>query len=123
MTVATIHKVVPHNGVFRSIVVNIFVLGRTSKTKQFKQQVIDILHLQREIKDFSGKTYPQDLEIYHAEKDTDKAIYKYTLDNYFDGDNDFTLVIERYSKTACVYSDTFGTLIPRKTTKLYALRW
>jgi hypothetical protein len=45
LTVATIHKVVPHNGVFRSIVVNIFVLGRTSKTKQFKQQVIDIKKL------------------------------------------------------------------------------
>lgn len=91
-------------------------------SKYTKQQIIDILHLQREIKDFSGKTYPQDLEIYHAEKDTDKAKYKYTLDNYFDGDNDFTLVIERYSKTACVYSDTFGTLIPRKTTKIYAIR-
>ena len=55
-------------------------------SKYTKQQIIDILHLQREIKDFSGKSYPQDLEIYHAEKDTDKAIYKYTLDNYFDGD-------------------------------------
>ena len=91
-------------------------------SKYTKQQVIDILHLQREIKDFSGKTYPQDLEIYHAEKDTDKATYKYTLDNYFDEGNDFTLVIERYSKTTCIYSDTFGALIPRKTTKIYAIR-
>ena len=91
-------------------------------SKYTKQQVIDILHLQREIKEVSGKTYPQELEIYHAEKDTDKARYKYTLDNYFDGGKDFTLVIERYSKTACVYSDTFGALIPRKTTKIYAIR-
>lgn len=91
-------------------------------SKYTKQQIIDILHLQREIKDFSGKAYPQYLEVYHAEKDTDKAKYRYTLDNYFDGDNGFTLVIERYSKTAGVYSDTFGTLIPRKTTKIYAIR-
>lgn len=101
-------------------------------SKYTKQQVIDILHLQnqdaimsivkRAIKDFSGKAYPQNLEVYYAEKDTDKAKYKYTLDNYFDGDNGFTLVIERYSKTAVVYSDTFGTLIPRKTTKIYAIR-
>ena len=94
----------------------------TDYSKYTKQQISDILHLQREIKDFSGKSYPQDLEIYHAEKDTDKAIYKYTLDNYVDGDNEFTRVIERYSKTAVVYSDTFGTLIPRKTTKIYAIR-
>ena len=44
-------------------------------SKYTKQQIIDILHLQREIKDFSGKSYPQDLEIYHAEKDTNKAKY------------------------------------------------
>ena len=91
-------------------------------SKYTKQQIIDILHLQREIKDFSGKSYPQDLEIYHAEKDTDQAKYKYTLDNYFDEGNDFTLVIERYSKTAGVYSDTSGTFIPHKTTKIYAIR-
>ena len=91
-------------------------------SKYTKQQVIDILHLQREIKDFSGKSYPQDLEIYHAEKDTDKARYKYTLDNCFNEGNDFTLVIKRYSKTARVYSDTLGALIPRKTTKIYAIK-
>lgn len=101
-------------------------------SKYTKQQIIDILHLQnkdtiiaivkRKIKDFSGKAYPQNLEVYYAEKDTDKAKYKYTLAKVFDGDNDFILVIERYSKTACVYSDTFGTFIPRKTTKIYAIR-
>lgn len=41
-TVVTIFKVMPRKNVFRTIVVNIFVLGRTKETKQFSKQVIDM---------------------------------------------------------------------------------
>lgn len=51
-TVVTVFKVVPNNGLFRSIVVNIFVLGRTSSTKQFSTQV---LHMKKIIEAFQPK--------------------------------------------------------------------
>lgn len=41
-TVVTVFKVRPYQDKYRSTVVNIFVLGRTSDTKQFHRQVIDM---------------------------------------------------------------------------------
>jgi hypothetical protein len=41
-TVATVFKVVPNNGRHRAIVVNIFMLGRSKDTKQFRRQAIDL---------------------------------------------------------------------------------
>lgn len=59
---------------------------------------------------------PQGIEVYTAEKETDKARYVYTLDNMATYDSNlYALVIERYSKTATVWSDLFGAYIPRKT--------
>lgn len=42
LTAVTVFKVMPHDGKYRSKIVNIFVLGRTSKTKQMNKQVIDM---------------------------------------------------------------------------------
>ena len=44
-TVATIFKVIPNKGRFRAVVVNIFMLGRTDKTKQFNRQATDLKRL------------------------------------------------------------------------------
>lgn len=41
-TVVTVFKVLPNRDRFRAVVVNIFVLGRTKQTKQFKQQTLDM---------------------------------------------------------------------------------
>lgn len=41
-TVVTVFKVFPNRDRFRAVVVNIFVLGRTKQTKQFKQQTLDM---------------------------------------------------------------------------------
>lgn len=41
-TVVTVFKVMPRNDIFRAVVVNIYILGRTRETKQFYRQVIDI---------------------------------------------------------------------------------
>ena len=52
-TVVTVFKVRPRkDGRYHSSVVNIFVLGRTKNTKQFKRQVID---MKRIIKAFQPK--------------------------------------------------------------------
>lgn len=72
-----------------------------------------------------GDLYPNGATHYHGEKDTEKAKYIYHLDNQFSKDLDngktFYLTIERYSKTATVWSDLFNAFIPRKTTKHYEI--
>lgn len=58
-------------------------------------------------------------EVWTAETEDDKARYLYTLDEML---GDFFLVVERYSKTATVWSDLFGAFIPRKTLKTYSIK-
>lgn len=41
-TVVVVHKVVPNKGRFRSIVANIFVLGRTNESRRFSSQALDL---------------------------------------------------------------------------------
>ena len=51
-TVVTVFKVMPNNGRYRAVVVNIFVLGRTKQSKHFKQQTLDMKKI---IKAFNPK--------------------------------------------------------------------
>ena len=44
-TVVTVFKVIPNKRGFRCVVVNIFVLGRTKRSKQFEQQALDLKRL------------------------------------------------------------------------------
>lgn len=58
-------------------------------------------------------------EVWTTETEDDKARYRYTLDEML---GDHFLVVERYSKTATVWSDLFGAFIPRKTLKTYSIK-
>ena len=93
-------------------------------SKLSKDEVIKNLNMQKVEKDFTKKSYPKGVEVWKGEKETEKAIYHYTLDNMFNlsDDEGFWLVVERYSKTATVYSELFGAYIPRKTIQSYNIK-
>ncbi len=86
-----------------------------------KADVIKELKLTQKMKDFTGTKYPKGTEVWTGEKETKSATYHYTLDNIFDNDDNFTLVVERFSKTATVWSDFYQKLFPAKTMHTYRI--
>lgn len=93
-------------------------------SKLSKNEVIKKLNMQKEEKDFTKNPYPAGVEVWKSEKETEKAIYHYNLNNMFNlsDDEGFWLIVERYSKTATVYSELFGAYIPRKTIQTYNIK-
>lgn len=91
-----------------------------------KTEIINLLNLKRRYYDCFGGEYRNGVEVYQGETETEKARYVYTLDNIMSNDLDdgkiYFLTVERYSKTATVWSDLFNTFIPRKTSKSYEIR-
>ena len=75
--------------------------------------------------DLHKKTTAKGYDCYTGEKETTEARFLYRLDNQFSRDLDdgktYYLTVERYSKTATVWSDLFGAFIPRKTIKVYTV--
>lgn len=93
-------------------------------SKLSKDEIIKELNMQKVEKDFTKKPYPKGVEVWESEKETAKAKYHYNLNNMFNlsDDEDFWLVVERYSKTATVYSTLFRAYIPRKTIQSYHIQ-
>lgn len=87
-----------------------------------KKEVIKALKLVKKQKAFDDKPLPKEIEVWTAEIDTPKATYHYTLDNLFEDDDNYTLVVERFSKTAQVWSELFNAYIPRKTMHTYCIK-
>lgn len=89
-----------------------------------KNEIINKLNLKQEKKDFTGSEHPKGVEVWAGKRDTEKAEYHYTLTNLFEWGEcrDFCLIVQRYSKTATVYSSLFGAYIPRKTQQTYIIK-
>ena len=88
--------------------------------KYKKMQIIKMLNLKQKKHDFDGVKMPDGVKVYTGRRETDAAIYHYTLDNLFAGD--FYLTVERYSKTAKpIWNNVLQAYFPRKTTKFYRI--
>ncbi len=100
------------------------------KTKNFdnmkKDNVIKTLSLKQRFHNVFGEKYPKGVEVFVGVSETKSAKYVYTLDNLMSVDlnepNTYFLTVERYSKTATVWSELFNAYIPRKTNKVYLIK-
>ena len=91
-----------------------------------KAEAIKKYNLTEQKRNFLGEKHKNGATHYHGERETEKAKFIYHLDNQFSKDIDdgktYFLTIERYSKTATVWSELFNAFIPRKTAKIIEIK-